>query len=85
VRRVDNNATESCRSGAELDFSKTRQWIELHRVEYIGKWVVLDGDRLIGFGDDPRPIVERARAQGVKLPFVEFIRDDSEPFAGAWL
>ena len=69
----------------DLDFSRTREWIELYRVEYVGKWVVLDGDRLIGFGDDPRPIVEEARAQGVKLPLVEFIRDDSEPLTGAWL
>ena len=73
------------RGKGEVDFSRTRKWIELHRSEYIGKWVVLDGDRLIGFGDDSRPIVEEARAQGVKLPFVEFIRDDSQPFTGAWL
>jgi hypothetical protein len=73
------------KASAEVDFSKTREWIELHRLEYIGKWVVLDGDRLIGFGDDPRPIVKEARGQGVKLPFVEFIRDDSEPITAAWL
>ncbi|MGH9765049.1 MAG: DUF5678 domain-containing protein [Blastocatellia bacterium] len=51
----------------------------------VGKWVVLDGDRLIGVGDDPRPLVNAAREQGVKLPFVEFIRDDSEPFVGGWM
>lgn len=69
----------------EYDFSKSREWLKAHRHEYIGKWIVLDGDRLIGAGDDPRPIVEQARAEGVKLPFVEFIRDTSEPFMGGWL
>jgi hypothetical protein len=73
------------RARTQVDFSKTAEWLHLHRVEYIGKWVVLDGDRLIGAGDDPRPIVNQARAQGVKLPFVEFIRDESEPFTGGWL
>jgi hypothetical protein len=79
------SAPEVRRGRGELDFSKTREWIELHRLEYIGKWVVLDGDRLIGSGDDPRPIVQEARAQGVTLPFVEFVRDESEPSPGAWL
>jgi len=69
----------------EVDFTKTREWLEQHRQEYVGKWVVLADDRLIGFGDDPRPIVREARKQGVKAPFVEFIRDDSEPFMGGWL
>jgi hypothetical protein len=73
------------RATVEVDFSKTRDWLELHRSEYVGKWVVLDGGELIGAGVDPRPIVEEARARGVKVPFVEFIRDDSQPFVGGWL
>jgi hypothetical protein len=39
------------------DFSKSREWLKAHRDEYIGKWIVLDGDKLIGAGEDPRPIV----------------------------
>ena len=69
----------------KYDFSKSRAWLKAHQHEYVGQWVVLDGDRLVGAGDDPRPIVERARAEGVTLPFVEFIRDTSEPFTGGWL
>jgi hypothetical protein len=68
-----------------IDFAKTRDWLEQHRREYIGLWVVLDGDRLIGHGSDPRPLVARARAEGVTIPFVEFVRDESEPFMGGWL
>jgi hypothetical protein len=73
------------RATVKYDFSKAREWLAAHRREYVGKWIVLDGERLVGAGDDPRPIVERARAEGVTMPFVKFIRDTSEPFMGGWL
>ncbi len=68
----------------KADFSATFEWLKEHWREHIGKWVVLDGGRLIGQGDDPRPIVVAARAEGVTAPFVEFIRDETEPFMGGW-
>lgn len=52
----------------KVDFTTTREWLKQHSREYIGKWVVLDGDRLIGQGDDPRPIVEQARRAGSDCP-----------------
>ena len=67
------------------DVSKAIEWLWTHQQEYIGEWVVLDGNGLIGLGDDPRPIVAQARAEGVQIPFVEFIHDSSEPFLGGWL
>lgn len=70
---------------SEIDLSQTEEWLAQNRQEYIGKWVVLDGGRLLGFGDDPRPIVAQARAEGVSAPFVELIQDDSEVFMGGWL
>lgn len=75
VRRVTNT----------YDFSKSREWLKAHRHEYIGQWIVLDGDLLIGAGDDPRPIVAQAHAAGRTTLFVELIRDTSEPFMGGWL
>lgn len=68
-----------------IDCSKELEWLAQHRHEYTGQWVVLAGDRLIGHGSDPRPIVAQACDEGVLLPFVEFIRDESEPFMGGWL
>src|SRR6267143_2154124 len=47
---------------SEIDFSQTAEWLAQNRLNYIGKWVVLDGGRLIGSGDDPRPIVAQALA-----------------------
>jgi Family of unknown function (DUF5678) len=68
-----------------VDFSKEAEWLKQHRQTYIGQWIVLDGDRLVGHGKDPVPIVAQARAEGVRIPFVEFIRDESEPFCGGWM
>ncbi len=68
-----------------VDLSKSHEWLKENRRKYIGKWVVLDGDRFIGAGDDPRPFVEQARQAGVKVPFVKFVEDDREPFTGGWL
>lgn len=69
----------------KIDTTKSREWLKAHRNEYIGKWIVLDGDRLIGAGDDPRPIVKQARDEGVENPFVKFIKESTEPFMGGWL
>lgn len=69
----------------DIDFGKEREWLRQHRLEYVGQWVVLDGDRLVGHGNNPVPIFAQARAEGVSIPFVKFIRDESEPFCGAWM
>ena len=73
------------RTGIKVDLSKEHQWLQENQHKYIKQWVVLDGDKLIGAGDDPKPFVEEARANGVKIPFVQFIEDDSVPFTGGWL
>lgn len=68
-----------------FDQKKEEQWLKENSCKYKGEWVVLDGSRLVGHGSDPRPIVAKARSEGVITPFVEFIRDETEPFTGAWL
>ena len=69
----------------KVDLSDSNEWLKENRQKYLGKWIVLDGKTFIGAGDDPRPIVEKARKDGVKIPFVKFIEDNSEPFVGGWL
>ena len=68
-----------------FDQTKEEAWLQEHRHEHVGQWVVLDGERLVGHDADPRPLVAQARAEGVQTPFVEFVRDESEPFMGSWL
>lgn len=82
---VMQTSLEVRKSSRTVDLTKEQEWLSQHQDEYIGQWVVLEGDRLVGHGADPRPIVAQARAEGVKAPFVHFIDDNSEPFVGGWL
>ena len=73
------------KSSVVIDLQKETEWLREHWRDYIGEWVVLDGDRLVGHGPDPRPIYAQARAEGVKMPLVEFILDRTKPSMGGWL
>ena len=68
-----------------IDRSREMAWIEAHERDYAGEWVVLDGERLLGYGDDPKPIVELARSEGIERPLVVHIRKEFGPFMGGWL
>ena len=70
---------------SNVDLNKSRKWLEENQDKYTGKWIVLDGERFIGASDNPKDLVEKARGEGVKIPFVKFIQDDTEPFSGTWL
>ncbi len=71
------------RSPSKLELSN--KWLVKHRNEHRGKWVVLNGDILIGVGDDPTDLVAQARNEGVAIPFVTFIEKSSEPIWMGWL
>ena len=86
MNQNDNgNAPKIRKTATKVDLSKEREWLEANKNKYLGKWVVLDGNKLIGVGDNPLPFVEKARKKGVKIPFMKFIQDESEPFTGGWL
>jgi len=68
-----------------VDRARELNWLAEHRHEYLGQWIVLDGDRLLGHGPDPNPLVESARASGSPRPLVIHVRDESEPATGGWL
>lgn len=70
------------------DYSKLREWLRQNRDEYRGQWVVLDQDRLIGHtanADEVAAIIQRARDEGVRSPFVKLIPMDDEPIWMGWL
>ena len=68
-----------------IDRTKEIDWITQHRHQYVGQWVVLDGDRLISHGLDPRPLVEQARSEGIERPLVIRIQEEPTTFTGGWL
>jgi len=77
--------SEVRKSAVVVNLEKEFEWLREHWQEYLGQWVVLDGERLVGYGSDPRPLVAQARAEGVKMPFAKFIRDQTSPSMGGWL
>ncbi len=73
------------RTKTKVDLSKEREWLKENRHKYLGQWIVLDGSKLIGAGNDPIPFVKKARREGVQIPFIKYIsEDDLEPFTGGW-
>ncbi|MGI8640894.1 MAG: DUF5678 domain-containing protein [Pyrinomonadaceae bacterium] len=69
------------------DFSREREWLEKHRDEYDGQWVVLDGDRLVAAGFDGQEVVKKAREPGTNGAYIVFVEgSDRPPFisGGVW-
>ena len=66
-------------------FHLAMRWIDEHRAEFLGKWVCLDGDRLISYGEDAGQVYAEAKAKGIKIPFIEQVREvETAPFWGGW-
>jgi len=63
-------------------FKLALQWIDVHRREYDGQFVLLDGDRLIAHGTNPGELYEKARKIGIQSPFVKRIKAEISPFGG---
>jgi len=70
------------------DYSRLREWLRQNQDKYRGQWVVLDQDRLIGHTANPdevAAIIQHARDEGVRSPFVKLIPEDDEPIWMGWL
>ncbi len=63
-------------------FRRALQWIEDHKEEFDGQWVVLDGDKLIAHGKDAKSVYEKAKAKGIGTPFMERVKAKELPFGG---
>ena len=60
------------------------QWINEHRNEYAGQYVVVEGDQLVAHGNDGRQTLADARKAGIKIPFIARIEASDEPPFGGW-
>ncbi|MFN7945887.1 MAG: DUF5678 domain-containing protein [Blastocatellia bacterium] len=64
-------------------YQQARQWIAEHRAEYLGQWVVLEGDQLISHGTDGSQVYDQAKAAGIKAPFlVQIVEEPAAFFTG---
>jgi Family of unknown function (DUF5678) len=72
------------RSEDESDsFTIEQQWIEHHRHEFAGKWVALQGARLLAAGESAKSVYRQALEIGVRRPLVVKVDPlDQLPFAG---
>jgi uncharacterized protein DUF5678 len=51
----------------------------VHRAEYAGQWVALDGDRLIASGATEAEVADVAEVDGAYLPLIGYIPHPDEP------
>ena len=42
------------------------------------EWVVLEGEEIIAYGRNPIEVVAKARAEGIKTPYVFYVESYSE-------
>lgn len=59
-------------------------WLKAHREEYAGRYVALDGERLVGSGATMREAHEQARQQGVEHPFLTHVSSVNDAPFGGW-
>jgi hypothetical protein len=73
-------------AGFDLATSGTREqeWVQSHCREYAGRWVALDGGRLVAEAAGAREALEKARALGVFSPFLVHVTEPSELPFGGW-
>ena len=63
---------------------REQEWLRCHWREYAGKWVALDGSRLIAEATGAREALLTARAAGVGSPFLVHVTGPSELPFGGW-
>ncbi len=68
-----------------IDRTLELQWLSEHGAEYVGQWVVLEGDRLLGAGSNPEPLLKQAHASGCARPLVVHVPENGGPVTGGWL
>jgi hypothetical protein len=59
----------------ELEWRRTHPEI-LQSFE--NEWVVLEGEEIIAHGPNPMEVVTKARAEGIKTPYVFYVESFSE-------
>lgn len=63
-------------------FRLALKWVDEHRKEFDGQFVVLEGDKLIAHGTNAKELYDIARAKGIKVPFVKRVKAEILPFGG---
>jgi Family of unknown function (DUF5678) len=84
---VESERNQSKNNNEDLErknekFRLALKWIEEHKEEFDGKFVVLDGDKLVAHGTDSKTVCNEARAKGFQSPFLARVKAKVLPFGG---
>lgn len=74
----------SASSNIGVSGAREQDWVRSHWREYAGRWVALDGSRLVAEASGSREALEKARASGVVSPFLVHVAEPSELPFGGW-
>ena len=66
------------------NFAAELRWLSEHRAAFLGRWVALDGSRLVASGSSAKEVYLAARRAGVQVPFVEQLQNPHELPFGGW-
>jgi hypothetical protein len=58
-------------------------WLALNREHYAGRWVALDGDRLLADGKSGREVYAAIANHG-RIPLVTRVEPEDEPYFAGW-
>jgi hypothetical protein len=73
------------RAGDEAKRRARGEWLAAHRETYAGRYVALDGDRLVGTGSTYPEAAAAARRAGVPDAYIDFVHpSDGAGFIGGW-
>jgi hypothetical protein len=68
------------------DRSREIEWLKENRAQYVDRWVVVEGDRLVAADSDALKAYDAAIAGGIEVPFlIHVLPEDPLPFVPAWL
>ena len=68
------------------DRSAEMAWAASPDLQFVGKWVVLEGGDVVASDSDPKRLYQDVRAEGISSPFLIFVSsDNNERFAGGWI
>jgi hypothetical protein len=86
LREAPALARPTSRPAPSRDRSAEMAWVASPDDQFLGKWVVLEGSRVVASGSNPKQLYEDVRTKGLSSPFLIFVSpDDHEPFAGGWI
>jgi hypothetical protein len=63
-------------------YKKAEKWLAENSEKYLNQWVCLEGDRLVAHGMNGREVYQKAKEDGIEIPFVHHIVEEPKFYFG---